>query len=84
MQQSARRFDEGVLGRARCRGGLVRRRGYGGFYTGTKGETLETASSCSTDYRASSRPYQAPQLLLSRGVMETLDRSALRWDIAVG
>jgi hypothetical protein len=31
--------------------------GYGGSYTGTKGETLETAKELPTDYRASSRPY---------------------------
>jgi hypothetical protein len=30
---------------------------YGGFYTGTKGETPATANEPPTDHRASSRPY---------------------------
>ena len=34
------------------------RRDYGGFYTGTKGETPATAKELPTDYRASSRPYR--------------------------
>ena len=33
------------------------RRAYGDFYTGTKGETPDTAKELPTDYRASSRPY---------------------------
>ena len=36
------------------------RRAYGDFYTGTKGETPDTAKKLPTDYRASSRPYQFP------------------------
>ncbi|HZM92602.1 MAG TPA: hypothetical protein VFB92_04245, partial [Vicinamibacterales bacterium] len=41
----------------RCGGNW--RRDYGGFYTGTKGETLATAKERPTDYRASSRPYRS-------------------------
>jgi hypothetical protein len=32
---------------------------YGGFYTGTQGETPDTAKELPTNYRASSRPYHA-------------------------
>jgi hypothetical protein len=35
------------------------KRDYGGFYTGTQGETLDTAKELPTDDRASSRPYHA-------------------------
>ena len=31
---------------------------YGDFYTGTQGETPDTAKELPTNYRASSRPYQ--------------------------
>jgi hypothetical protein len=33
------------------------KRAYGGFYTGTQGETPDTAKERPTNYRASSRPY---------------------------
>jgi hypothetical protein len=33
-------------------------RNYGGFYTGTQGETPDTAKERPTDYRATPRPYQ--------------------------
>ena len=34
------------------------KRDYGDSYTGTQGETPDTAKEPPTDYRASSRPYQ--------------------------
>ena len=40
----------------RCGGNW--RRNYGGFYTGTQGETLATAKELPTNHRAGSRPYQ--------------------------
>jgi hypothetical protein len=46
------------------------RRDYGDFYTGTKGETPDTAKKLPTNYRASSRPYQVERrlvLILGRG-----------------
>jgi len=39
------------------RGGGNWKRDYGDSYTGTQGETLDTAKERPTDYRASSRPY---------------------------
>ena len=42
----------------RCGGNW--KRDYGDSYTGTKGETPDTAKELPTDYRASSRPYQQP------------------------
>jgi hypothetical protein len=40
------------------RGGGNWKRDYGTFYTGTQGETPDTAKELPTDYRASSRPYR--------------------------
>ena len=44
-------------GGVRCGGSW--KRDYGDSYTGTKGETPDTAKEPPTNYRASSRPYQA-------------------------
>ena len=43
------------------RGGGNWKRDYGDSYTGTQGETLDTAKERPTDYRASSRPYHLVQ-----------------------
>jgi hypothetical protein len=48
----------------RCGGNW--KRDYGGFYTGTQGETLDTAKELPTDDRASSRPYHHTQQVQDR------------------
>ena len=54
------------------------RRDYGGFYTGTKGETPATAKQLPTDYRASSRPYHARLLHSDRSSAAMSEMAMLR------
>jgi hypothetical protein len=53
----------------RCGGNW--KRDYGDSYTGTQGETLDTAKERPTDYRTSSRPYQARGLSQAKYVVST-------------
>jgi hypothetical protein len=58
----------------RCGGNW--KRDYGDFYTGTQGETPDTAKESPTDYRASSRPYQVFEFATHKG--ELIDRGFQR------
>jgi hypothetical protein len=56
----------------RCGGNW--KRDYGDSYTGTKGETLDTAKESPTSYRTSSRPYQRHETPADRdlGIASTI------------
>jgi len=58
----------------RCGGNW--KRDYGDSYTGTQGETLDTAKEWPTSYRASSRPYQRLRRRGQRGDFVQVDGPA--------
>jgi len=59
----------------RCGGNW--KRDYGDSYTGTQGETPDTAKEPPTDYRASSRPYRATGKTGKAGKLSRADRQEL-------